>query len=180
MSLLSYKELCELVEQNIITADPANINAASIDITLDSEIMIESSAGQPIIDLAKKENIRTFKKDISDVGYLLKPGEFILASSVEQFNLPNDIVAEYVLKSSQARNGLNHLLAGYADPGWHNSKLTLELHNVTQHHYLRINPGMKIGQIKFYRVTEVPEHASYASTGQYNGQQGVTASKGIR
>jgi len=39
---------------------------------------------------------------------------------------------------------------------------------------------MKIGQIKFYRVEEVPDEANYANTGQYNGQSKVQQSKGIR
>lgn len=183
MSLLSYTELHALIEQNVITADPANVNAASIDITLDDTILIEKipeTWAESVIDLAQKQNIGLEPRKIDNKGYTLKPAEFILSSSCEHFNLPDDIVAEFVLKSSQARNGMNHLLAGYCDPGWHNSKLTLELHNCTRSHYLKLTPGMKIGQVKFYRVENVPKHASYAITGQYNGQAQVQQSKGIR
>jgi len=182
MSLLSYNELVKLVESGVITADPANINGASIDITLDDHVMTEDCHQQAYshpIDLMAKENISMVEKDIAD-GFILRPGDFILASSREVFNLPSDIVAEFVLKSSGARNGLQHLLAGYADPGWNNSKLTLELKNETRHHTLLLRKGMKIGQIKFYRVEEVPYEANYANTGQYNGQSKVQQSKGIR
>ena len=183
MSLLSYTELHALIEQNVINADPANVNAASIDITLDNLILLEKipdTLEQITNDLSKKQNIKLIPCLLNSYGYYIKPKQFILASSAEQFNLPNNIVAEYVLKSSMARNGLNHMLAGYCDPGWSNSKLTLELQNVTHNHLLKIVPGMKIGQVKFYRVETVPDHASYAQTGQYNNQKSVQQSKGIR
>jgi len=178
MGLLSYTQLVELVSRGVINAKLSQINGASIDITLDAFIRMEGRSGA--IDLSAKENIETVEYEMTPSGYLLAPGEFILASSIEEFNLPNTIVAEYVQKSSLARNGLNHCLAGYADPGWHSSKLTLELFNVTRCHQLRLRPGMPIGQMKFFQVAEVPSHASYAIRGQYNNQEKVTASKGIR
>jgi len=182
MSLISHNELCELVEQGVINAHPSNINGASIDLTLHDVIMIEDTPARysNVVSLANKENIATKEIVIDEGGYVLKPGEFILASTVEVFNLPNNIAAEYVLKSSMARNGLQHMLAGFCDPGWSNSRLTLELKNVTRWHELLIKPGQKIGQVKFFRVEPVPDHASYANRGQYNNQTKVTASKGVR
>lgn len=177
--LLTYEELVELVDQGVITADYANINAASIDITLDDVIAVEDNIPR-IVDLANKESINYVPVRMDENGYLVHPGQFFLGSSREYFNLPDDIVAEFVLKSSQARNGLGHLLAGYADPGWHGSKLTTEYKNENEYHTLRIRPGMKAGQLKFYRVKKVPKHASYSVVGRYNNQTAVTASKGIR
>ena len=179
--LLSFNELVKLVDAGVITADYDNINAASIDLTLDDVIMIEDEPKfNAVVSLKNRESISMREVTLGEGGYILAPGEFVLASTREVFNLPNDIVAEYVLKSTMARNGLNHMLAGYCDPGWHGSKLTLELKNETRKHELTIKPGMKCGQIKFFRVDPVPEHASYATKGQYNEQQQVTASRGIR
>lgn len=42
-------------------------------------------------------------KEKKNLSFLLMPGEFILAQSVEVFNLPDDLSAEYKLKSSMAR-----------------------------------------------------------------------------
>lgn len=181
MSLLSHRELVELVEQGVITAQPEKINGASIDLTLDDVIRVEAPFNNDI-DLSKKENIRTVETIISSIdGYSLRPGSFILASTAEWFNLPDDVAALYVCKSSMARNGLNHLNAGFADPTWHGSKLTLELHNVTKHHTLVLRPGMPIGQMLFFRCSgSVPHNVSYAAVGNYNNQKTVTASKGIR
>jgi len=64
------------------------------------------------------------------------------------------------------------------DPGWNDSTLTLELVNLNRYHTLRLRPGQRIGQMLFYRVTEVPEHRSYATIGNYNGDAGVGRVKG--
>lgn len=181
MSLISYTELCKLVEQGLINADIENVNGASIDITLDDKVMFElpNQAGRTV-DLMAKENINMMELEIPDCGLILSPGDFILASSREIFNLPNNIAAEYKLKSSLARNGLQHLLAGWCDPTWLNSKLTLEIKNVTKYNNLLIKKGMKIGQMIFFKCDPVPDANSYAEKGQYNNQEKVTASKGVR
>ena len=106
--------------------------------------------------------------DITGGHFDLQPGQFVLAHTFEQFNLPTDICAEFKLKSSGARIGLNNMLATWCDNGWHGSVLTLELHNVTRHHTIRLRPGDKIGQMIFYRTTPVPDDRSYAARGRYN------------
>jgi dCTP deaminase len=81
------------------------------------------------------------------------------------------------LKSSRAREGYNHALSAWIDPGYCNSKLTLELVNVRRHYDLPLYPGLKIGQIVFMRMSEVPVN-SYSKTGRYNGDSTVQGSKG--
>ena len=179
MSLLSYHRLRELVGQGVIDAPIENINGASIDITLDDTVMIETGNISPI-DLGCKESINMVEHSISDSNIILTPGDFILASSFETFNLPNNIAAEYKLKSSLARSGLQHLMAGWCDPGWNGSKLTLELKNVTRYADLVLRAGMKIGQVVFWECEPVPEENSYAVKGQYNNDKTVTANKGVR
>lgn len=181
MSLISYNGLVDLVKDGVIDAPIENVNGASIDITIDDIIMIEKPTSRIYtIDLKEKESLELRKHLIQDYGFKLYPGQFVLASSREVFNLPDDLAAEYKLKSSLARSGLQHMLAGWCDPGWTNSKLTLELKNVTQNHVLILKPGMKIGQMVFWECNPVPEDRSYAVTGQYNNQDGTTANKGLR
>lgn len=176
-SLLSYNRLVELVDNKIIDTPLENINGASIDITLDKYIQIENCG---VVSLGDKETISMISQNIEDLDYELAPSEFILASSIERFNLPNNIACEYKLKSSLARSGLQHLLAGWCDPGWTNSKLTLELKNVTQFHILKLTYGMKIGQVIFWECEPVPEKYSYKLKGRYNNQHHVTGSKGVQ
>ena len=177
--LISHMELVNLVKTGVITADLSNVNGASIDITLSDTILVEDEHGG-VVNLKNKGVINTRKQVIGKKGYAMYPGDFILASTVEIFNLPNDIACEYKLKSSLARSGLQHALAGWCDPSWHNSRLTMELTNTTRHHTLMLHKGMKIGQMMFFKCQPVPEEHSYAVKGQYNHQLEVTASKGVR
>jgi len=182
MSLISYHRLRELVNEGVINAPLENINGTSIDITIGEHILVEQphSFCYEVVDLKSKGSLKLLEKTIPDIGYGLRPNEFILATSQETFNLPNNISAEYKLKSSLARSGLEHLMAGWCDPGWNKSKLTLELKNLTQNHILLLKPGMKIGQVVFWECDPVPDYADYSNTGQYNGQETVTANKGVR
>ena len=170
MSLLSYEELCELVEQNVITdVDPNQINGTSIDVRLGDELLIEqyNDHRMHVVDIAKRTNFASTKINIKDHYYDLHPEEFILAHTIEKFNLPNDISAEFRLKSSGARSGLNNLFACHCDPGWHGSTLTLELKNELRHHTIRLTHGMFIGQMLFHRVTPVPKDKDYSTRGRY-------------
>lgn len=191
MGLLSFKKLRSIVFNKVITSTDAHINPASVEVTLGNKFYVEdfspwiikdkTSATDLFTDVCKKQNIKLKLIVLEDDEILvLRPGMFVLAETQEFFNLPDNMVAEYVLKSSQARNGWQHLLAGYCDPGWNNSKLTMEFVNESQNGYLLLRPGMKCGQMKFYEVEEVPEDKSYRVVGQYNNQTEVQQAKELR
>lgn len=175
---MSYEELLALSARGVITnVDPDFINAASIDITLGGKILQEKVLTEPRrISLAKREPLNMQERDCVN-GIILRPGDFILAQSEQVFNLPNDISAEYKLKSSMARIGLNHLLAGWCDAGWNGSVLTLELHNVTKNHFIELKKGDRIGQMVFFHHRAVPDDKSYAARGRYNNDKEVTGAK---
>jgi len=162
---LEIRELCEQ-QQMVWPFRPELLNPASLDLTLGNEIMIEVADQR---DLVRMDISERTEED----PYWMLPNEFCLAETVEQFNLPNTISAQFVLKSSRARAGYNHMLAGWCDPGWNNSKLTLELKNNLRHHRLPLHPGLKIGQMVFHRMSSTPAR-SYAVTGHYNNHLRVT------
>lgn len=180
MSLLSYNELSELVEQGVITnVKPEYINSASIDITLGDKILYENP-NDPIthIVLRNREPLSLREWNLKQSGsFDILPGQFILAQSEQVFNLPNNISCEYKLKSSMARIGINHALAGWCDAGWNGSVLTLELMNVTRNHMIQLQPGDRIGQMVFFKHAPVPTDKSYATRGRYNGDKEV---KGVK
>ena len=144
------------------------LNPASLDVLLGDHLMVESIYSPELV-----------RVDIShrteDDPFMLQSGEFCLAETLELFNLPNDISCQFVLKSSRARSGLNHLFSGWCDPGWHGSRLTLELKNERLHHALPLYPGLKIGQMVFHHMSNVPLR-SYAETGHYNNHLRVMPS----
>ena len=180
MSLLAHDELCELIANGVIeNSSYDNVNSASIDLRLGKRIMVERHR-EETINMLDKASKHLEVLEMDERGYVLKPGEFILAETVEVFNLPTNISAEYKLKSTQARNGCNHLNAGWADAGWHGSVLTLEFVNNLRLHSIRLIPGMKCGQMVFFRHEEVPEERSYAQRGSYNNDKTVMAGKGLK
>ena len=182
MSILTYNELLELVDAGYIeNVQPGQINGASIDLTLGDEFCREAwgeGIGH-VVDLSKKQAPgMVFQKGGS---VTLAPGEFCLAATREVFHLPDDVAGHYMLKSSLARAGLQHLFAGFADPTWNNSVLTLEFKNDLRHHSLKLTAGMKCGQMVFFRGSSpVPHEHSYAVRGQYNKNLGTQPSKGVR
>ena len=113
----------------VVPFDEELLNPASLDLRLGDYLMVESIYSPELvrINIADKTE---------DDPFMLQSGEFCLAETLELFNLPDDISCQFVLKSSRARDGLNHLLAGWCDPGWNGSKLTLELKNERLHHAL--------------------------------------------
>lgn len=176
--VISFNGLVDLVDAGVIsTQDKKSINSASIDIHLGNVIMVEDQHWNTI-DYRSRQPAKMTKVILEENDELiLTPGMFILAQSRELFFLPRDISAEYKLKSSMARIGLEHLNAGWCDAGWNGSVLTLELKNMTQRQNIILRPGDAIGQMIFYKHEEVPEDRSYAARGRYNNDKEV---KGIK
>lgn len=169
--ILSDHEIHARCEAGMVAPfDPALVNPASLDVRLGDRILIESVQSPELVPLA-------LVGCTEDEPFLLLPGQFVLAQTVETFSLPEDIAAQFALKSSRAREGLEHLMAGYCDPGWHGSVLTLELHNSRQLHCIPLWPGKRIGQMVFHRLS-MPPRRSYAETGRYNRDAAVTGSRG--
>lgn len=150
--------------------DPSLVNPASLDVRLGDHLMVEVEHS-PELQLLSIAHLSEANP------YWLAPGEFVLAETVETFHLPARVAAQFMLKSSRARSGLEHLMAGYCDPGWHGSRLTLELHNSRKLHNVPIWPGMKIGQMVFHQMSATPLR-DYSQTGRYNNDQRVQESKG--
>lgn len=168
------------MEKGIITnVKPEQINAASIDLTLGGKVLVEDGehAGNRVVSLRARDKLPMKEQDITEFGVTMNPGDFVLAQTQQLFNLPNYISAEYKLKSSMARIGLEHLNAGWCDAGWHGSALTLELKNMTQEHFIHLQAGDAIGQIVFFTHDPVPEDRSYAARGRYNNDTSVSGVK---
>lgn len=135
--------------------DPANINPASIDLRLSGEFY----------------NLETAERIQTDEITIL-PGQAILASTLEYITMPNDCAGSVYLKSSMARKGLDHALAGWVDPGFH-GELTLEFH---AHRPITLLRGQKVCQLVLMEMLEIPER-DYTVTGRYNAQRGPTTAR---
>ena len=94
----------------------------------------------------------------------LLPDKFILASAIEEFHFPNDILGVVHDKSSLARRGLS-VFNTVIEPGWFGF-LTLELRNQGDD-IINLSAGAPIAQIIFHRL-EAPTQLPYQ--GKYQGQ----------
>jgi dCTP deaminase len=89
-------------------------------------------------------------------------GGFVLASSMERFTMPDDLVARVCDKSTLARRGL-FVQNTIIEPGWRGF-LTLEL---TAHVEINLPAGTPIAQIVF-DLLSAPTHLPYR--GKYQDQ----------
>ena len=145
--------------------DPDMINPATIDVTLGDTIEVEVESG----------GVAAFV-DISAEPFFMPPGAFVLAHTREYVRVPNNLDCEFRLKSSRAREGYQHGMAVYIDPGFH-GQIVLELSNSLRFNELALKAGMRIGQLRFCKLGDIPMRG-YAVTGRYHGQTGVQRSKG--
>lgn len=179
--ILSYIDLWhQVANQVIFPVPPEHINASSIDVTLANKLLVEAvPPDQRKAVLLSDRTPLDFAELTLAPGQIfwLMPGQFVLAATQERFALPLNMSAEFRLKSSAARMGLSHALAVWADPGWHGSALTLELHNITQQHVVGLQAGDRVGQMIFHSHKAVPLEASYAVRGAYNNTDGVQAAR---
>src|SRR4029077_6739324 len=143
--------------------DPALLQPSSVDVRVDRFFRVFRNSRYPFIDVKQEQEGLTELVEIDDEPFILHPGEFVLGSTLERVQLPDDLVARLEGKSSLGRLGLLiHSPAGFLDPGW-DGHVTLELSNVANLP-ITIYPEMKIGQLSFVQMAE-PTDNPYGSTG---------------
>lgn len=135
--------------------DPCLVQPNSLDIRLGNHFVWYES-GEEEIDPYRSETISAGTRETTADSVVLRPGQFMLAETLEVIGLPDNIVASIEGKSSIARLGVElHQTGGWIDAGFRGS-ITLEMCNVNQRP-VRLYAGMPIGQLVFY-TTERAEH----------------------
>ncbi len=180
--LLSDRDILAELDADRVRLDPLErgmIQPSSIDVRLDKFFRVFDNHKYPHIDPAADQSDLTRAIEVDgDETFVLHPGEFVLGSTYETVTLPDDIAARLEGKSSLGRLGLlTHSTAGFIDPGF-SGHVTLELANVATLP-IKLYPGMKIGQLCFFRLSSAAEHpyGSQKYGSRYQGQRGPTASR---
>lgn len=154
------------------------VQPASIDVTLGNRLILFSENVE-VIDPDEYQAGLTYERYVADgSSYWIYPDEFILGTTAETLTINDTLSAEVTGKSSLARLGLMvHSTAGFIDPGF-SGKVTLEIKNLNRNP-IRLYPGMKIGQFKFFRLdtTCLRPYGSPGLGSHYQGQSDVTASR---
>ncbi|WP_166844890.1 dCTP deaminase [Isoptericola sp. BMS4] len=180
--LLSDRDIRAELDAGRVVLDPLDtsmLQPSSIDVRLDRYFRLFDNHKYPFIDPSQEQPELTRLVEVApDEPFVLHPGEFVLGSTFESVTLPDDVAARLEGKSSLGRLGLlTHSTAGFIDPGF-SGHVTLELSNVATLP-ITLWPGMKIGQLCFFRLSSPAEHpyGSQAYGSRYQGQRGPTASR---
>ena len=183
--LLSDRDILSEIDSKRVALEPFEpemVQPSSIDVRLDRFFRVFENHRYPHIDPSEDqpELTRQVEPD-RDEPFILHPGEFVLGSTYEVVTLPDDVAARLEGKSSLGRLGLlTHSTAGFIDPGF-SGHVTLELSNVATLP-IKLWPGMKIGQLCFFRLSSPSEHpyGSEKYGSRYQGQRGPTPSRSFQ
>jgi dCTP deaminase len=170
MAILCDHEIHNLARRGLVSPFQVElVNPASLDVRLGENLLVEVRELSPLHPFSIAGHTQ-------ENPFMLQPHQFVLAETVEEFHFPDCVAGQLALKSSRAREGIEHLLAGYIDPGY-KGRLTLELQNARSLHAVALWPGMRIAQIVFHKMSMLPGK-SYSVTGRYHGDTAVQGSKG--
>ncbi len=169
--ILSDKTLIKMLEEKTLIVEPIEkeqIQPASIDIRLGNTFSIVEDTSTGIINLENEIKYKTITSD----SYILLPNQFVLATTMEYFDLPDDLTAFVEGRSSLGRMGLFIQNAGWVDPGF-KGEITLELYNANRC-AIELKAGRRVGQLVFAKMDET---ALNPYNGKYQGQRGATGSR---
>ncbi len=169
--ILSDKTISKMIEEKTLVIEPITkeqIQPASVDIRLGNTFSVVDDTPSGVITLGNKIE---YKSIVTDT-YLILPGQFVLATTMEYFELPDDLTAFVEGRSSLGRMGLFIQNAGWVDPGF-KGEITLELYNANRC-AIELKAGRRVGQLVFAKMDDA---ALNPYNGKYQGQRGATGSR---
>lgn len=183
--LLSDIDIEGYINSRDITITPYDrslLQPSSIDVRLGRQFRTFNSNRYTHIDPAQQQDDLTtlVELDLREC-FILHPGEFALATTMETIALSDLLAARLEGKSSLGRLGLmTHSTAGFIDPGF-TGQITLELSNVSNLP-IKLYSGMRIGQVCFFELRN-PVRLAYGDehrASKYQHQRGPTPSQAWR
>jgi dCTP deaminase len=145
------------------------LSSYGYDIRVADEFKVFTNINSTVVDPKNFDNSSfvDFKTDVC----IIPPNSFALATTVEYFRIPRDVLTVCVGKSTYARCGLIVNVTPF-EPEWEGF-VTLEISNTTPLP-ARVYANEGIAQVLFFQSDE-PCEISYADKkGKYQKQQGLT------
>jgi dCTP deaminase len=156
------------------------LGSCSIDLRLGDTFRIFDYSKHPFIDPSQKDYGNEITKVVNvgkEGSFIMQPGEFVLAVTLETVKIPNDLMGRLEGRSSLGRLGLVvHSTASVFDPGW-DGKPVLELGNLGRM-AIKLTVGMRICAMTFEELS-TPAAVPYADKkyAKYKFQTGPEESK---
>jgi dCTP deaminase len=158
--ILSDRDIRRAIAAGRIRIDPmpdleGALGSVSIDFRLGTTFMVFEHSRHSFIDPRKPQSIGDAMRTIEvepDEPFIMQPGDFALASTVESLELADDLLGRLEGRSSIARLGITvHSTAAVFEPGWVGTA-TMELSNLGRM-AVALYPGMRICAFSFEEVS---------------------------
>ena len=148
------------------------VSSYGYDARVSNEFKIFTNVNSEIVDPKNFKPTNFVTKKSSEC--IIPPNSFVLASTVEYFKVPKDILVICLGKSTYARCGIIVNVTPL-EPGWE-GHVTLEFSNATPLP-AKIYANEGAAQFVFLKGSEVPEVTYADRNGKYMRQTGVTLPK---
>jgi dCTP deaminase len=167
-------EMINPFEENQIRDNKISYGLSSYgyDARVSNEFKIFTNVNSEIVDPKNFKQSNFISKKVSEC--IIPPNSFVLASTVEYFKIPNDIMVICLGKSTYARCGIIVNVTPL-EPGWE-GYVTLEFSNTTPLP-AKIYANEGAAQFIFLKGNEKPEVTYADRDGKYMKQKGVTLPK---
>ena len=167
-------EMINPFEENQIRDNKISYGLSSYgyDARVSNEFKIFTNINSEVIDPKNFKQSNFISKKASEC--IIPPNSFVLASTVEYFKIPNDIMVICLGKSTYARCGIIVNVTPL-EPGWE-GYVTLEFSNTTPLP-AKIYANEGAAQFIFLKGNEKPEVTYADRDGKYMKQKGVTLPK---
>jgi dCTP deaminase len=183
--VLSDRDILKALESGRIVIDPypdldKQLGSISVDFRLGNTFMVFEHSRFSYIDPRHPQSIGDAMRTIvveDDEPFIMQPGDFALASTMESLELPDDLLGRLEGRSSIARLGITvHSTAALFEPGWIGTA-TMELSNLGRM-AVALYPGMRICAFSFEPVSS-PVSTPYRmkKNNKYAGQRDPRASQ---
>lgn len=158
--ILSDRDIVAALESGRIRIEPApdlgvQLGSVSVDFRLGTTFMVFEHSRHSFIDPRQPQSIGDAMRTIEvepDEPFIMQPGDFALASTMESLELPDDLLGRLEGRSSIARLGITvHSTAAVFEPGWIGTA-TMELSNLGRM-AVALYPGMRICAFSFDQVS---------------------------
>jgi dCTP deaminase len=151
------------------------LSSYGYDVRISDEFKIFTNVDNAIVDPKNFSN-EVFVDRKTDC-CIIPPNSFALATTVEYFKIPRDILVLCVGKSTYARCGIIANITP-VEPEWEGN-VTIEFSNTTQLP-VKIYANEGACQFLFFKASEVCETSYRDRDGKYMGQTGITLPKVCR
>ena len=167
-------EMINPFEENQIRDNKISYGLSSYgyDARVSNEFKIFTNVNSEVIDPKNFKQSNFISKKVSEC--IIPPNSFVLASTVEYFKIPNDIMVICLGKSTYARCGIIVNVTPL-EPGWE-GYVTLEFSNTTPLP-AKVYANEGAAQFIFLKGNEKPEVTYADRDGKYMKQKGVTLPK---